>query len=191
MNEEMKDGKRLPVVAWRAFNDIGDQITEWIDGSPPETFVDYFNEQIVTGIRIECAYADAQALLSQKDARIAQLAAHARGKNKALANALKEIERLKYEINEPEWDAIVTRLENQNEELRAQLDQLQAAPAERGVAPAALSRAFITSESVDGNYRVVIKSATLQETQQVHNWLVRLNPAPATADSDVPGGEES
>jgi len=148
---------------------------------------------------------DAQARLAEKDARIAEqqgaaielarllneaceeirnLKAHIRTDNtETLANALKEIERLKRTIETGLDNELA--LVGERTELRAQLEQLQAAPAERGVAPAALSRAFITSESVDGNYRVVIKSATLQETQQVHNWLARLNPAPATADSDV------
>lgn len=51
--------------------------------------------------------------------------------------------------------------------------------------PDALSSAFITSESGDGSYRVVIKSETLHETQQVHNWLARLNAAPAAPAADA------
>ena len=50
-----------------------------------------------------------------------------------------------------------------------------------GVVPAALGSAFITCESGDAGYRVVIKSETLQEAQQVHNWLARLNSSPVSA----------
>jgi hypothetical protein len=50
-----------------------------------------------------------------------------------------------------------------------------------GVVPAALGSAFITCESGDAGYRVVIKSEKLQESQQVHNWLVFLNSSPVIA----------
>ena len=70
--------------------------------------------------------------------------------------------------------------------------QLYAAPVseakEQGVAmPAELDRAFITGESCDGVYRVVIKSETLKEMQAVHNWIARLNAAPIQQVS-VPDG---
>lgn len=60
-------------------------------------------------------------------------------------------------------------------------------PAGGGVVPEALSRSFITGESSDGSYRVVIKSATLQETQQVHNWLAHLNAKPKANSQDKLG----
>lgn len=40
--------------------------------------------------------------------------------------------------------------------------------------PDVLGRAFITCESSDAGYCVVIKSERMQEAQQLHNWLVLL-----------------
>ena len=54
-----------------------------------------------------------------------------------------------------------------------------------GVVPAALGSAFITCESSDAGYRVVIKSETLQAAQQVHNWIARLNPSTVSAGEAV------
>ena len=53
------------------------------------------------------------------------------------------------------------------------------------VMPAELDRAFITGESCDGVYRVAIQSETLKEMQAVHNWLARLNAAPAAPAADA------
>ena len=61
------------------------------------------------------------------------------------------------------------------------------AKAQGVVIPAELDRAFITGESCDGVYRVVIKSETLKEMQAVHNWIARLNAAPVQQVS-VPDG---
>lgn len=65
------------------------------------------------------------------------------------------------------------------EEQARKIAALKAQPS--GVVPAALGSAFITCESGDAGYRVVIKSETLQETQQVYNWLSRLNSSPVRA----------
>lgn len=61
-------------------------------------------------------------------------------------------------------------------------DMLYAAPvseakAQGVVMPAELDRAFITGESCDGVYRVVIQSEKLKEMQAVHSWLTSLNAA--------------
>ena len=53
------------------------------------------------------------------------------------------------------------------------------------VMPAELDRAFITGESCDGVYRVAIQSETLKEMQAVHNWLARINAAPAAPAADA------
>lgn len=65
---------------------------------------------------------------------------------------------------------------NDNARLRAELAALKA---QGVVMPAELDRAFITGESCDGVYRVVIQSETLKEMHAVHRWLARLNAAPA------------
>ena len=52
------------------------------------------------------------------------------------------------------------------------------AKAQGVVMPAELDRAFITGESCDGVYRVVIQSEKLKEMLSVHRWLASLNAAP-------------
>ena len=44
---------------------------------------------------------------------------------------------------------------------------------------AELSRAFITAESCDGKYRVVIQSETLKEMHALYSQLIRINTSPA------------
>ena len=63
---------------------------------------------------------------------------------------------------------------------------LYAAPAQQVSVPDELDRAFITGESCDGVYRVAIQSETLKEMQAVHNWLARINSAPAAPKTDDP-----
>ena len=72
-------------------------------------------------------------------------------------------------------------LERQDE-LRA---ELAATKAQGVVIPAELDRAFITGESCDGVYRVVIQSEKLKEMQAVHSWLTSLNAAPAAPAADA------
>ena len=59
------------------------------------------------------------------------------------------------------------------------------AKAQGVVIPAELDRAFITGESCDGVYRVVIQSEKLKEMQAVHSWLTSLNAAPAAPAADA------
>jgi len=100
------------------------------------------------------------------------------GKNKALANALKEIERLKRTIETGLDNELA--LVGERTELRAQLEQLLAAPAERGVVV-----------QYDLLVRVLEPVTSEQYINSKHELLAlmrefaRLNPAPATADSDV------
>ena len=122
MNEETKDCTRLPVVAWWLKNSGGEKDLVGL-GSGEHVYQGVYDEKIFL-----CRITDAQARLAEKNARIAQLAAHARGKNKALANALKEIERLRLNIAEYNEHESCWRAEIAN--LRTQLEQLQAAPAE-------------------------------------------------------------
>lgn len=70
----------------------------------------------------------------------------------------------------------VTEREAEINQLRA---ELAATKAQGVVIPAELDRAFITGESCDGVYRVVIQSEKLKEMQAVHSWLTSLNAAPA------------
>ena len=44
---------------------------------------------------------------------------------------------------------------------------------------AELGRAFITAESCDGIYRVVIQSETLKEMHALYDRLIRINTSPA------------
>lgn len=170
-----------------------------------------------------CRLTDAKARLAQKDARISQLAAHARCKNKALANALAEVEMLRGELEHAEqWRELALQFDRHRmnamalikavahgfagapeckafaavppipghaitaeiAELRA---QLQPAPAERGVVLPALKvveQAWGYDEG--GNYAEGFAEGYNDAIDDVQ----RLNPAPATADSDVPGGAE-
>lgn len=137
-----------------------------------------------------CRLTDAQARLAEKDARIAQLAAHARGKNKALANALKEIARLKRTIETGLDNELA--LVGERTELRAQLAQLQAAPAERGVdsmlrkkAPQPPTLARCGTGALYGEQTYCFEKGWRQGIAAYRKMLRRLNPAPATADSDV------
>lgn len=185
MSEETKDCTRLPVVAvlgdypeiWLApkchddsrewcQDDVWGECGELHDGGEPCAYqsVRYVHGRLLT---------DAQALLSQKDARIAQLAAHARGKNKALANALKEIERLKRTIEAGAENEIA--LVAERTELRAQLEQLQAAAERVVVLP---ERWQLPDLMMASYHEAVGRNQALDE-------VARLNPAPATADSDV------
>lgn len=91
-----------------------------------------------------------------------------------IAEQAREIERLALQLEH--WLSL--------DKLRdAALAALKAKPS--GVVPAALDRAFITCESGDAGYRVVIESETLQESQQVHNWLVCLNSSPVSGSEPV------
>lgn len=242
MNEETKDCTRLPVVAWKVslptepelgfwFSEEAEQEPRYQHHEPLCRLTDA--QSLATDLRLElnakrlklCAALkernDAQALLAQKDARIAQLAAHARGKNKALANALKEIERLKREANNDAiaYKAVIERQKELREErdiLQRQLDrfhlqshgipalseieklraliadlegQLQAAPAERGVDHGADGSAaqksfwagFEHARLNPGQYSI----RTAWNQYKASQEFARLNPAPATADSDV------
>lgn len=209
MNEETKDTRMLPVVAYRYTS--GARIGgKW---HYQESFPKWDDRKVSEVGQLEelCRLTDAQALitelraevdkwkslaqganaiseiclssreradrLAEKDARIAQLAAHARGKNKALANALKEIERLKKGI-----DYLRDNLEaayEDRKELRAQLEQLQAAPAERGavVLPERKDPDTYSRGSPDW-HAAHAQNECLDE-------VASLNPAPATTDSDV------
>lgn len=133
---------------------------------------------------------DAKSRLAEKNARIAQLAAHARGKNKALANALKEIERLKRTIETGLDNELA--LVGERTELRA---QLQSAPAERGVVRQETNFVASTGEGRNPLYEGQFDDETPEQADRRLHWSrtamevqsARLNPAPATADSDVPG----
>lgn len=65
-------------------------------------------------------YEDHLKHIDLYEAEVERLTAH-------VAPLLADIERLKAEINEPEWDAMVTKLENKNESLRARIAELEAA----------------------------------------------------------------
>lgn len=65
------------------------------------------------------------------------------------------------------------------ERLMSEVARLNAAPVQQVSVPDELARAFITGESCDGVYRVVIQFETLKEMQAVHSWLAHLNAAPA------------
>ena len=180
-NTEDTNDTQLPVVAYHVKYRAGE-------------FLDWSNKWGSDADTKGLSYtADAQALLAEKDARIAQLAAHARGKNKALANALKEIERLKKGI-----DYLRDNLEaayEDRKELRAQLEQLQAAPAERELAVLREYRlsaiAFNNShgwepDTLEEAVELERKAEERLEAAEKACWeFYRLNPAPATADSDV------
>ena len=71
---------------------------------------------------------------------------------------------------------------NDNARLRSELAAIKA---QGVVIPAELDRAFITGESCDGVYRVVIQSEKLKEMQAVHSWLTSLNAAPAAPAADA------
>jgi len=215
-NEDTKDCTRLPVVAWQVEFPLGNGAKVY-EQRPSWAYESYGDLAYVT--HELCRLTDAQARLAEKNARIAQLAAHARGKNKALANALKEIERLRLNIaeyNEHEscWRAEIS-------DLRA---QLQAAPAERGVVLPeqaetpepygwiAAGKFFTCREdAIDAAGKtsclevysrpqligVLARSAGRQTVaeelarllkrsgDEVRELKASLNPAPATADSDV------
>ena len=200
MNEETKDCTRLPVVA---IVEVGDPC--------PDTGVNDSLEIIPEDVALAdgeelCRLTDAQARLAEKDARIAQLAAHARGKNKALANALEEIETLRMQLvacgvvamcntsesaakdrdMHPDYMSAscqdVMRAVDSEMALRAQLEKLQSAPAERGAVLPALKvveQAWGYDEG--GNYAEGFAEGYNDAIDDVQ----RLNPAPATADSDV------
>lgn len=169
MNEETKDTRMLPVQCNCAWN--------------PDRHAD------TCPVNLRDRLTDAQARLAEKDARIAQLAAHARGKNKALANALKEIERLKERVS-----TRIINLANANIELtdlRAQLAQLQAAPAGRGAPDeTAMARALcnyhadLCGVNRDDQWNLFSEDF-LNDVAVMLAADRRLNPAPATADSDV------
>ena len=59
------------------------------------------------------------------------------------------------------------------------------AKAQGVVMPAELARAFITGESCDGVYSVVIQSETLKEMHAVHRWITSFNAAPAAPTADA------
>lgn len=96
-----------------------------------------------------------------------------------------EIERLDSERAE-QW-RMRRDIEAQNDTNKAVIDELldqlsQLKSRQSGVVlPDALSDAFITCESGNGEYRVLIKSETLKEVQQIHNWLARLNSSAVSA----------
>ena len=175
-NEETKDCTRLPVVA-TIFERDGKAYRMEFSGLAAST-----GAVFVQGDQRQLTYLDdAQARLAEKDARIAQLAAHARGKNKALANALKEIERLKRTIETGLDNELA--LVGERTELRAQLEQLQAAPAERGVVVLPALKVVEQAWGYDdgGNYAEGFAEGYNDAIDDVQ----RLNPAPATADSDA------
>lgn len=71
------------------------------------------------------------AMVAERDqlkAELLQAAKMIGNQGRTILQLNKEVERLKSEINESEWDAIVTKLENENEALRAQLAQQQVVP---------------------------------------------------------------
>lgn len=197
MNEETKDCARLPVVAWQdaespLYTTAELRVMhEWAKNHYP--------------IAELCRLTDAQARLAEKDARIAQLAAHARGKNKALANALKEIERLrgdgttsdKYraELYDEVWQRATGMGYGNVTEALAKLAQLQAAPAERGVVRQETNFVASTGEGRNPLYEGQFDDETPEQAAHRLHWSrtamevqsARLNPAPApaTADSDV------
>lgn len=49
--------KGVEVVAFRVFNDVGDQITDWEDGKPPAVIADALTGMPATNIRVELAYS--------------------------------------------------------------------------------------------------------------------------------------
>ena len=199
MNEETKDCTRLPVAGY-FFQHEETGLVQCVDAQQVEWGFEANNPRLVnmgavvsltdakslaTDLRLElnakrlklCAALkernDAQARLAEKDARIAQLAAHARGKNKALANALKEIERLK------------TISDNYCALLMDANQKLQAAPADRGMIAEVAELYCPEAYGFEGPETfpdcgtcVVCRAKSIMANGG-------LNPAPATADSDV------
>ncbi len=191
MNEETKDCARLPVVAYihplyLKHNALGFEASAC---------------RLAAAQVGLCRADDAQALLAEKGARIAEqqgaaielarllneaceeirnLKAHIHTDNaETLANALKEIERLRLNIAEYNEHESCWRAEIAN--LRAQLEQLQAAPAERVVV---LPERWQLPDLMMASYHEAVgRNQALDE-------VARLNPAPATAEQPwIPVGE--
>lgn len=190
MNEETKDCTRLPVVAWQVEFPLGNGAKVY-EQRPSWAYESYGDLAYVT--HELCRLTDAQARLAEKNARIAQLAAHARGKNKALANALKEIERLKRTIETGLDNELA--LVGERTELRAQLEKLQSAPAEPWISVSErlpdIAQEVIVHAQFDGVCAGVLDSygewfapSSDYKLTRVNSWMP-MPAAPATTDSDV------
>lgn len=126
MNEETKDTRMLPVQCNCAWNP--DRHADSCPVNLRDRLIDaqaMLNQAHDEIARLNQLSDHDMALLTAKDARIAQLAAHARGKNKALTNALKEIERFDSDFKRL-GEQYVQAL-HQITTLRAKLEKLQSA----------------------------------------------------------------
>ena len=159
MSEETKDCTRLPVVAWRIGfpNGAGYRVYEQ---HQPWAYQCY--GPVSYEVQDLCRLTDAQALIAELRA---------------------ENERLKRTIEAGVENELA--LVGERTELRAQLEKLQAAPAERGVVVLPELKVVEQAWGYDegGNYAEGFAEGYNDAIDDVQ----RLNPAPATADSDVPG----
>lgn len=227
-DHDTKDCTRLPVVGVRV---ISDGFGSYLADSTMGLGAPYPGE-----VRERlCRLTDAQARLAEKDAEVAKwkalaesmqgvaeiaqsgqermerLRAHIRADNsEALANALKEIERLNGLLGSQRLIIAMLgtcgmNIGNEREHLRAQLEQLQTAPAERGVVPTAWQlkgwnhcietaaeaiayllkngrpAAYGNSRYNEEHCRDIINSLSV-ELRERKEFFARLNPAPATAE---------
>lgn len=80
-----------------------------------------------------------------------------------------------------EIEAIKENAADTIDDLHRELSAIKAQQGASVAVPDVMNRAFITGESGDGEYRVVMQFQTLADMQQSHNWIVRLlsDPSPA------------
>lgn len=152
-------GGGLEVVAWRIGfpNNAGYKVYEQ---RQPWAYEQYgVPSVIVYEVQELCRLSDAQAIIDGLRGEVERL--ECAEKNDSIA-----------------YKAVLER----QDQLRA---ELAATKAQGVVMPAELDRAFITGESCDGVYRVVIQSEKLKEMQAVHSWLTSLNAAPAAPAADA------
>ncbi|WP_170303992.1 hypothetical protein [Pseudomonas asiatica] len=93
-------------VAWRGFNELGEVVTEWIDGAPPSSMVDLSGNP-ASFARIERAYTNADpGEVERCEARlheVASLCASVEQERDALRAQLAECEAMAAMIAEREW----------------------------------------------------------------------------------------
>lgn len=66
--ERIKADEGAVPACWRYYNSLGEVVSEWIDGVPPERHYSYpNNEDITDQITVECAYTRPPAQAAQVD----------------------------------------------------------------------------------------------------------------------------
>ena len=175
MNEDTKDCTRLPVVAW---------LDEGPDQADATAIRRVMMDWINCGYTFHplCRLTDAQALLAQKDARIAEL--------ERLRGHGTTGDKYRAELYDEVWQKSRDMGFGNVTEALAQLEQLQAAPAERELA---LLREYRLSAIAYNNSHGV-ETDTLEEAVEIEReaevrvevaekacWeFYRLNPSTAT-----------